>query len=126
VWTPADLVSYNFPAPYGKNDRIVATVRAKVKSLRRPASTHNTLVQKLVKQSKDCREYVTRGLLPHGGPGDPAGLEFFAVDTWYDAAGMAKHYRGPGRDERLWRLFATPAGHRHLDPPAGEWVEWVG
>jgi quinol monooxygenase YgiN len=124
VWTPADLVSYNFPAPYGKNDRIVATVRAKVKSLAEASQIHNALVQKLVNKARIAGNMSHAGYFRMAAPGDPAGLEFFAVDTWYDAAGMGKHYQDPEVMDGFGGLFASPPELGVWAHPAGEWVEW--
>jgi quinol monooxygenase YgiN len=124
VWTPAGLVSYNFPAPYEKNDRIVATVRAKVKSLAEASQYHNALVQKLVNKARIAGNMSHTGYYRMAAPGDPAGLEFFAVDTWFDAAGMAKHYQNPEVMEGFGDLFSVPPALGVWVHPAGEWVEW--
>src|SRR4051794_27746569 len=45
VWLPAEgFLGYNLPAPYGKNERIVAVVRGKVTARAQSMAVHNAIV----------------------------------------------------------------------------------
>jgi hypothetical protein len=124
VWKPAaDLVSYNFHSTYGKNDRIIATVRGKAGSIAGPTVQHNSLVQRLVNKARIAGNMSHASYFRMAAPGDSAGLEFFAVDTWFDAVGMAKHYQDPEVMEGFWGIFTAPPALGVWVHPAGEWVE---
>src|SRR5471030_738159 len=53
VWAPAtEYVSYHFPAPAGKGDRIVGIVRGMVKSRAASAQVHNNLAESSVNKAR--------------------------------------------------------------------------
>ena len=125
VWAPsAEMVSYNFPAPYGRNDRIVATVRGRVNSVADAIQRHNGVVGKLVNKARIAGNMTHAAYFRVAPPGDPAGLEFFAVDTWFDPAGMARHYQDPEVVSGIGGMFAGQPAIGVWAHPAGEWVEW--
>ncbi len=125
VWSPADgLISYHMPSPYGKNDRVVSTVRGMVASREKAKTIHNDLVGRLINKTRG------RGNLSHEAyfrltpPGEPESLEFFAVDTWMDAAGMNEHYNDPEFLGGFQQLFTGAPATGIWMHPAGQWVEW--
>jgi hypothetical protein len=125
VWTPAEgFISYHMPATYGKNDRLVGTVRGMLRSLEDGKRVHNALVGKFQNKAR------LRGNISHDAylrltpPGEAPSLEFFAVDVWTDAAGMGEHYNDPAFLSGFGELFATRPDAAVWTRPAGEWVEW--
>ena len=125
VWKPAEgFASYHFPAPYGKNERIVATVRGTVSSVEEACQVHNELVGGAVNQVRMAGDMTHDAYLRLAAPGDPQGLEFFAVDTWYDGAGMNQVYNDPQFLAGFQRLFTEPPTTGIWVHPAGDWVEW--
>ncbi len=125
VWKPAEgFFSYHFPAPYGRNERIVATVRGTVRSVEEARQVHNELVGSMVNTVRAAGDMTHDAYLRLSAPGDPQALEFFAVDTWYDAEGMNKIYNDPAFMAGFSRLFAAPPTTGVWVHPAGNWVEW--
>jgi quinol monooxygenase YgiN len=125
VWSPAEgFYSYHLPSPYGKNTRIVSTVRSTLASIEQAQTVHNTLVNKLVNKARGRSNLSHVAYLRLAAPGTPEALEFFAVDTWMDAEGMAQHYQDPEFLDAFGKLFAAPPVTGMWSHPAGEWVEW--
>ena len=125
VWAPADgLLSYYFPVPTGRNQRYTGVVRGRVASHDQAASAHNALVGKLVNQARAAGNISHQAYFRLAAPGTPEALEFFAVDTWFDAEGMAKHYDDPAMMQGLMAMFTEEPTATVWKHPGGEWVEW--
>jgi quinol monooxygenase YgiN len=125
VWMPADgFLSYHIPAPFGRNDRVVATVRGPLSGIDQGRAIHNKIVASFANKAR------LRGHLSHDAylrltpPGTTPSLEFFAIDVWMDAAGMGEHYQDPEITTAFQDLFAGPPAADIWTHPAGEWVEW--
>lgn len=125
VWTPADgFFNYHIPAPYGKNDRIVAVVRGTLPSREEGQQVHNTIVGSQVNAARmagDMSHDAYFRLMP---PDAPESLEFFAVDTWMSAAGMKKYYDNPEFLSGFQKLFSAPPTTSIWQHPEGDLVEW--
>jgi hypothetical protein len=125
VWAPADdLLSYHFPAPYGKNDRIVAVVRGRVHSRQAARAAHNAIVAAQVGAARRAGDISHQAYFRLAPPNSPEALEFFAVDVWLDAAGMGQYYSDPAFMKGIEALFAAPPATSIWTHPAGVWVEW--
>jgi hypothetical protein len=125
VWKPADgLISYHFPSPADRKDRIVGVVRGQVRSEAEALKAHNGLVGPSVSKTRAA------GIMSHepyfrlAPPGSPQALEFFAVDFWYDANGMQRVYSDPEFMKGFMQMFAAEPMASTWVHPAGEWVEW--
>jgi hypothetical protein len=125
VWEPADgFITYHLPAPYGKNERIVAMVRGFVHSRQAAKEYHNGLVGSMmgqVRMAGDMSHDVYFRLSP---PDAPESLEFCAIDVWSDAAGMAQTYSNPDFLRSFGELFTAPPATSVWVHPEGDWVEW--
>ena len=125
VWAPATgFMDYHFPAPYGKNDRFVGVVRGMVKSRVEAMKVHNALVESSVNKSRirgNISHEVFFRLMP---PGSPESLELFAVEVWYNGAGMGEHYEDPEFLPAFENMFASEPSASVWVHPTGEWVEW--
>jgi hypothetical protein len=125
VWAPAEgFTSFHIPAPFGKNDRIVAVVRGTVKSREEAQKLHNSAVSKTLSKARK------HGLLSHdayfrlAAPNSPEALEFFGLDVWMSGEGMGELYGDPDFLEGFNHLFASEATDSVWVHPQGEWVEW--
>lgn len=125
VWMPAEgFVSYQLPAPFGKNDRTVGLVRGMLPSIEIGREFHNRIITKFANKAR------RRGHLSHNAylrltpPDAPPSLEFFAVDTWMDAAGMGEHYQDPDFLSAFDGMFTAEATADVWTHPNGMWVEW--
>lgn len=125
VWVPAEgFHSYHIPSPYGKNDRIVSTVRSKIGSVDGARAVHNALVERLINKARKRGNLSHEAYLRLAPPGSPESLEFFAVDTWMDAAGMGEHYQDPEFLAGFGKLFNAEPVTGVWSHPNGQWVEW--
>jgi hypothetical protein len=125
VWTAAEgFSSYHCPAPFGKNDRIVAVVRGTVKSRSQAQATHNAIVEKFVNKTRMLGNISHDAFFRLAPPGSPESLEFFAVDVWYNAAGMSQYLQDSEFLGAVQELFAAPPSATVWTHPTGEWVEW--
>ncbi len=125
VWKPAeDFYSYHFPAPLGKNDRLVGVVRGMVRSRGEASALHNTLVGQSVNKARAAGNLSHEAYFRLTPPGTPESLEFFAVDVWMDGAGMQKHYADADFMSGFQKMFAAPPMTSVWVHPAGSWVEW--
>jgi hypothetical protein len=125
VWKPAEgLISYHFPAPAGQKNRLVGVVRGVVHSQSEALKVHNALVSSAIGKARAAGNMSHEPYFRMAAPGTPEALEFFAVDVWYDAAGMARHYADPEVMAGFMQMFAAPPMATVWTSPAGEWVEW--
>ena len=125
VWAPAPgFLGYHLPAPHGCNDRTVAVVRGPVQSVEHAQRIHNAFAASQVNKARMAGNLSHEAYLRLAAPGTPEALEFFAVDTWMDAEGMASHYADPGFGGALQELFAGPPAFSIWRHPAGIWAVW--
>jgi hypothetical protein len=126
VWSKLEsFLNFQFPAPTGKNDRVVGIVRGKVKSIAEAETAHNAALQKSVGAAR------ANGLMSHdfynrlAAPGSPEALEVLGVDIWMGAEGMMKFYTGPDfQNSGVYQMFAGKPASSTWIHPKGEWVEW--
>jgi hypothetical protein len=125
VWVPADgFLSYHLPAPYGKNERIVAVVRGAVRSRAEAQAAHNAIVAAQINKARKAGDMSHQAYFRLARPETPEALEFFAVDVWMSAAGMGEYYEDPEFLQGIQGLFAAPPSTSVWVHPAGDWVEW--
>jgi hypothetical protein len=125
VWMPASgFHTYHFPAPYGKNERVVAVVRGKVRSHAEAQVVHNEIVAREVNKARKAGDMSHEAYFRLAPPGSPEALEFFAVDVWLSASGMGQYYQDPEFLRGFQNLFAAPPSTSTWVHPAGDWVEW--
>ena len=125
VWIPADgFLSYHLPAPYGKNERIVAVVRGTVRSRVEAQAAHNAIVATQINKARGAGDVSHQAYFRLAPPETPEGLEFFAVDVWMSAAGMSQYYEDPEFVRGFQDLFTAPPSTSVWTHPAGDWVEW--
>jgi hypothetical protein len=125
VWAPAEgFVSYHCPAPFGKNDRIVGIVRGMVPSREVAMSAHNEVTGKIFNKARMAGSMTHEAFFRLTPPGTPPSLEFFAVDTWYSAAGMGQIYEDADFLAGMGKMFAGEPDATVWSHPTGDWVEW--
>jgi quinol monooxygenase YgiN len=125
VWVAAEgFVGYHIPAPYGKNERIVALVRGRVTSVDKAIQIHNAGAGSMVNQARKAGNLSHEAYFRMAAPGSPEALEFFAVDTWMDSARMNAYYDQPAFMQTLDGLFSSQPDFSTWVHPKGEWVEW--
>jgi quinol monooxygenase YgiN len=125
VWAPADgFVAYHCPAPFDRTERLVAIVRGVVRSRAEAQAAHNALVGGTINKARAAGN-VSHEAYVRLAPADSSeALEFFAVDVWYDGAGMRAHYEDPEFERGFSTIFAAPPSASVWVHPAGSWVEW--
>ncbi|MEP6985296.1 MAG: hypothetical protein ABI970_06855 [Chloroflexota bacterium] len=125
VWAPAEgFISYHLPVHFGKNERIVSTVRGTVKSHEEAKAIHNALVGQSINLARKRGDISHEAYFRMAPPNSAEALEFFAVDVWVDAAGMNEHYSDPNFLAGFGKLFTAQPTTGVWVHPAGEWVEW--
>jgi quinol monooxygenase YgiN len=125
VWMPAEgFTSYHSPAPFGRNDRIVGVVRGPIRSVDAARAAHNAIVEKSMNKARMRGDMSHEAYLRLAPPGSPEALEFFAVDVWYNPAGMGEQYEDPEFLAGFEQLFAGEPSASVWTHPAGDWVEW--
>jgi hypothetical protein len=125
VWAPAaGFLSYHLPTPHGKNERIVAVVRAPVRSRDAAQAIHNPLVASQINKARMAGAVSHQAYFRLAPPEAPEALEFFAVDVWMSAAGMSEYYEDPEFLRGFQDLFAAAPSTSVWAHPAGDWVEW--
>jgi quinol monooxygenase YgiN len=125
VWSPAEgFVGYHIPAPFGKNERIVALVRGTVPSMEKAVKIHNAGAGSMINQARKAGNLSHEAYFRLAAPGSPEALEFFAVDTWINADRMNAYYNQPGFMQTLEGLFSAQPDFSIWVHPKGEWVEW--
>lgn len=125
VWAPADdFASFHIPAPFGKNDRIIAVVRGMVKSKDEAKKLHNTAIIKTLGKARKLGMLSHEAYFRMAAPGSPEALEFFAVDVWMSGEGMGDFYGDEDFLAGFNHLFAAEAADSVWMHPKGDWVEW--
>lgn len=125
VWVPADgFIVYHCPAPFGKNDRIIGVVRAPISSVEAARAAHNAIVEKSMNKARMRGNMSHEAFLRLTPPGSPEALEFFAVDVWYNSAGMGEQYEDPEFLAGFEKMFAGEPSASVWVHPTGDWVEW--
>lgn len=125
VWAPAEgFLTYGFPAPYGKNERIVGVVRGKLRSRADAKMRHNALVAGQMNKARMGGIVSHDAYFQFSPPGTPETLEFFAVDVWMGASGMGQYYGDPEFLRGFQELFTAAPSTSTWVHPAGDWVEW--
>lgn len=125
VWAPADgFTSFHIPAPFEKNERIIAVVRGTVKSMDEAKKLHNTAMTKTIGKARKLGMLSHKAYFRMAAPNSPEALEYFAVDVWMSAEGMGDYY---GDEEFLAsfnHFFTAEAADSVWVHPKGDWVEW--
>ena len=125
VWGAADgFVSYNLPAPYGKNEGIVALVRGTIPSIEKAQEIHNASAAGMIAYARKAGNVSHQAYLRLAAPGSPEALEFFAIDVWLNHEGMHTYYDQPEFMAGMDGLFTAEPDFSVWAHPAGEWVEW--
>ena len=125
VWMPArGAYTYHLAAPKGKNDRFVGVIRGPVHSHEQALAVHNEFASMGVNQARLAGNLSHDAYFRLAQPGTPESLEFLAVDTWMDGAGMAATYTNPAYGSIFSSLFSGPFAASTWQEPAGEWIEW--
>jgi hypothetical protein len=125
VWAPAEgFVSFHIPAPFGKDDRVVAVVRGAVNSKEEAKELHNTAMTKTISKGRKL------GLLSHEAyfrlatPDSPEALEFFGVDVWMNGEGLGDFYGDEDFLAGFNHLFTAEPADSVWIHPKGDWIEW--
>jgi hypothetical protein len=125
VWAPADgFVNFHIPAPFGKNDRIVAVVRGMVNSKEEAQKLHNTAITKTIGKARKLGMLSHEAYFRMAAPNSPEALEFFVVDVWMKGEGMGDFYGDEDFLAGFNHLFTAEAADSVWIHPEGDWVEW--
>jgi quinol monooxygenase YgiN len=125
VWAPAQgFTSYHIPAPYGKNERIVAIARGTLRNVEEARALHNKTVADQINRARKSGSMAHEAYAKLAQPGSPDASEFLFLDVWMNAAGMNKHYQDPEFLRGFSALFASPPATSAWVHPLGDWVEW--
>jgi hypothetical protein len=125
VWTPAEgFYTYHFPAPFGKNDRFVVTVRGTVNSRADAMALNNTLVGSGINGACAAGDLSHDVYFALSAPGTADSLDFLAVDVWMSSDGMAKYYANPDFQAGFKKLFTAPPTFSTWVQTSGDWMEW--
>ncbi|MGZ6316204.1 MAG: hypothetical protein ACXWNQ_03005 [Anaerolineales bacterium] len=125
VWQSAGgFSSYHIPAPFGKDDRIVTTVRGTLKSLDEACRLHNTAIVKTLGKARKAGNLSHEAYIRMAAPGSPEAMEFFGLDVWMSADAMMAYYEDPDFLAAFDHMFTAEANTAVWSHPKGDWVEW--
>ena len=125
VWAPAEgFVSFHIPAPFGKNDRIIAIVRGTVNSKEEAQRLHNTAITKTIGKARKLGMLSHEAYFRMAAPNSPEALELLVVDVWMNGEGMGDFYGDEDFLAGFNHLFTAEAADSVWVHPAGDWIEW--
>lgn len=125
VWRAAEsFTSYHLAAPFGKNERIITTVRGLLKSVDQGCGLHNAAIAKTIGKARKAGNLSHEAYLRLAAPGSPEASEFFGVDVWLSAEAMMEFYNDPEFLEGFDHMFTGEADVATWIHPQGDWVEW--
>ena len=125
VWAPAQgFVNFHIPAPFGKNDRIVAVVRGTVNPKEEAQKLHNTAMTKTISKARKLGMLSHEAYFRMAAPDTPQAREFFAVDVWANGDGLGDFYSDEDFLAGFNHLFTAEAADSVWIHPKGDWTEW--
>ena len=125
VWTPAEgFTSFHIPAPFGKNDRIIAVVRGAVKSKDEAKKLHNAAMTKTISKARQLGMLSHEAYFRMAAPDSPEALEYFAVDVWMSGEGMGNYYGDKEFLDSFDHFFTAESTDSVWVHPKGDWIEW--
>lgn len=125
VWAPADgFVSFHIPAPFGKNDRIVAVVRGTLNSVDAARELHNTAMTNTISKARKLGMLSHEAYFRLAAPNSPEALEYFGVDVWMNGEGLGEYYGDEDFLASFNHFFTTEAADSVWVHPQGDWIEW--
>jgi len=125
VWAPAQgFASFNIPAPFGKNERVVIVARGTVKSMAEAQKLHNSSITKTIGKARKLGMLSHEAYFRMAAPGTPEALEFFGVDVWTSAEGLGDFYSDEDFLAGFNEIFTAEAADSAWMHPQGNWVEW--
>ena len=125
VWHAAEgFTSYHIPAPFGKNDRIITTARATVKSVDEARKLHNAAIAKTISKARKAGNLSHESYFRMAAPNSPEALEYFGLDVWMRADDMMGYYEDPDFLSGFDHMFTGEAITAVWAHPKGDWVEW--
>lgn len=126
VWSKLEgFLNFNFPSPFGKNDRIVGLIHGKVNSIEEAQAIHNLTMEGQVKASRAAGMVSHEFYVRMAAPSSPEALEILGVDVWMSAEGMMEHYMSAEfGNSGLYKMFAGKPSSSTWIHPKGEWIEW--
>jgi hypothetical protein len=95
-----------------------------MRALAESQERHNSIVAGQLNKARMAGILSHEAYLRLSPPGTPETLEFFAVDVWMNASGMAQHYADPEFLHAFQELFVAQPSTSRWVHPAGDWVEW--
>ena len=125
VWAPAEgFTGFHIPAPFGKNERIIAVVRGTVKSKDEAKKLHNTAMTRIIGKARKLGMLSHEAYFRMAAPNSPEAFEFFAVDVWMSGEGMGNFYGDEDFMAGFNHLFTAEASDSVWVHPKGDWIEW--
>jgi len=125
VWVPAEgFTSFHIPAPFGKNERIIAVVRGTVKSKEEAKNLHDTAMTKTIGKARKLGMLSHEAYFRLAAPNSPEALEFFAVDVWMSGEGLGDYYSDEDFLAGFNHIFTAEAADSVWVHPKGDWIEW--
>jgi len=125
VWAPAEgFVSFHIPAPFGKDDRIVAVVRGTVNSKEEAKKLHNEAMSKTISKGRKLGMLSHEAYFRMAAPNSPEALEYFGVDIWMNGESLGEYYGDEDFLASFTHFFTAEATDSVWVHPKGEWVEW--
>jgi hypothetical protein len=125
VWAPAEgFTRFHIPAPFGKNERIVAVARGTVKAMADAKILHNTAMNKTIGKARKLGMLSHEAYFRLAAPNSPEALEYFAVDVWANGEGLGPYYDDVDFLASFNQFFTAEAVTSVWVHPKGDWVEW--
>jgi len=124
VWMPAvGAFGFNLPSPALRTDRLIGMIRGQIGSAERAIETFKKVMGKSARDARRHGQLSHQLYIKMNPPGDSSPLELLGVDVWYDAAGMAEHYKTMNMAD-LGPVFSAPPDASIWKSAPGQWVEW--
>jgi hypothetical protein len=125
VWAPAEgFTDFHIPAPFGKNDRVIAVVRGTVKAKDSAKKIHNAAMAKTVSKARKLGMLSHQSYFRMAAPNSPEALEYFGVDVWMNGENMGEYYGDKEFLDAYDGFFTAEASDSVWVHPKGEWTEW--
>ena len=125
VWAPAEgFVNFHIPAPFGKDDRVVAVVRGTVNSKEEAKKLHNEAMAKTISKGRKLGMLSHEAYFRLAAPNSPEALEYFGVDVWMNGEGMGEYYGDEDFLASFNHFFTAEAADSVWVHPKGNWIEW--
>ena len=124
VWAPADVSSFNLPAPSGSRDLYVGVLQGTVKDVAKASAAWSKANREHINSMRLHGQLSSDTYVRAPMPGGEPSREMLGLSVWHDIEGMNQFYLETDFTDFLKPHLEGPPTTSVWSPAPGEWTEW--